>query len=300
MNLSQLEYFVEAVSRGSFASAGRALFVSPQAISKGIGELEREIGIPLFEKSANKIEPTPFGVSFSEKAKEAIRSVADLKSMADSYAEDSGVQGDIVLAVGSSFLSGSYFRTACLRHLPDRYPQINLSVMFSESGICLMAVEQGMADAAIILGRVDSPEMHCVKLFDSPACIAMSSENKLARIGCVSVRDLDGAKLASPHDLRYTYAAFRGYLSENCVRARMCDIEANVSSYRSFMDGGGIVLISGDFLEVEELYPGCVCVPLDEENPFVVPVCFVCRKESRSSAMRCLEYHLAKDSVRES
>ena len=294
MNVSQLEYLVEFVSKGSFASAARVLFVSSQAVSKGIGELEKELGVPLVEKSGNKVLPTPFCLAFSERAREILRSMEDLKAMADSYGSSPNERRKIILAVGSSSLNGRYLQTKRLKGLLDKYPQIDLSIMFNESGMCLTAVEMGMADAAIVLGRVDSPEMHCIKLFEFPTYIALSSTHALAKKRSLSVDDLEGMKLASPCDLRYTYPAFREYLERNGIRLDMCNVETDVSSHRAFMeDEHGMVLVSRGFLEVKDLFPHCVCIPLDQGNPFVIPVCFVCREEARDAAIRCLEYHLA-------
>lgn len=293
MNINQLEYLVESVSRGSFASAARSLFVSSQAVSRGVADLERELGISLFEKSGNKAHPTSFCISFSERAREVLRSLDDLKAMADLHGTIPGDRQKIILAVGSSALNGRYLQTKRLKGLLDRYPQIDLSIMFNESSTCLSAVEMGMADAAIVFGRAGSSGMHSVKLFEFPVYIALSLTHRLAKKRSLSVGDLEGAKLAAPCDLRYRYPAFKDYLKRSGVRLDMCNIEADVSSYRSFMeDEHGMVLTSRNFLEMQEFYPRCVCIPLEQDSPFVIPVCFVCREKARNAAIRCLEYHL--------
>lgn len=48
MNISQLEYLVKAIELKSFTLAGRSLFVSSQAVSKAVGDLEKELGVTFF------------------------------------------------------------------------------------------------------------------------------------------------------------------------------------------------------------------------------------------------------------
>lgn len=57
MNLSQLEYFVATVQYGSFAQAGKALFVTPQAVSRAVNDLEKELEVKLLEKDGKSVAP---------------------------------------------------------------------------------------------------------------------------------------------------------------------------------------------------------------------------------------------------
>ena len=51
MTFLQIEYFVEIVKNGSFSKAAEKLFVSHQALSLQIQALEKELGMPLFDRS---------------------------------------------------------------------------------------------------------------------------------------------------------------------------------------------------------------------------------------------------------
>lgn len=291
MDVKRLEYLVESVSKGSFAAAGRALFVSPQAVSRGVADLEAELGAALFSKKSNGIAPTPLGVALAERAKEVLRSMDDLRRMAEAGIEDGDARGKVVLAVGASVLDGEYFQTSRLGSLHDVHPGVDLSISFYESGMCFTAVEQDIADAAIVLGRVDVPGIRCVKVSELSSYVAMSMRNVMAERPSISAKDLEGANMASPHDLRYTYLAFRRYLETRGISVQMHNIEAEAASYRSFMeDGLGMVLVSEGFSRMGDRYPNCVCVPLAEEDPFTIPVCFVCKEEPSAKAVRCLEH----------
>lgn len=51
MTILQIEYFVEIVKSGSFTKAADKLFVTHQALSLQIQALEKELGLPLFDRS---------------------------------------------------------------------------------------------------------------------------------------------------------------------------------------------------------------------------------------------------------
>src|SRR5882762_3944114 len=46
--------FVKTVSAGSFAAAARELSITPVAVSKNVGRLERELGVRLLQRSTRK------------------------------------------------------------------------------------------------------------------------------------------------------------------------------------------------------------------------------------------------------
>lgn len=55
MKLSQLIYFKTVAESGKIAIAAKKLYVSAPALSIAIANLEKELGVQLFERSINKI-----------------------------------------------------------------------------------------------------------------------------------------------------------------------------------------------------------------------------------------------------
>ncbi|MBE9604574.1 LysR family transcriptional regulator [Acetobacteraceae bacterium H6797] len=58
VTLRQIEAFQAICETGSFAAAARRLGATQPAISKRIGELEAELGAPLFERGQRQVRPT--------------------------------------------------------------------------------------------------------------------------------------------------------------------------------------------------------------------------------------------------
>ena len=55
MKLTQLQYFKAVAETGRISLAAKKLFVSAPAVSIAIANLEKELGIKLFDRSNNKI-----------------------------------------------------------------------------------------------------------------------------------------------------------------------------------------------------------------------------------------------------
>jgi DNA-binding transcriptional LysR family regulator len=73
LKLNQLRDVMAVAERGSLRSAARHLGVAQPALTRSIQELERELGVPLFEREAKGVVPTKMGELFIRRAN-AVRS----------------------------------------------------------------------------------------------------------------------------------------------------------------------------------------------------------------------------------
>ena len=64
MNLFHLRYFVQLAHTRHYTRAAEALCITQPSLSHAIGQLEAELGVPLFEKSGRNTTLTQFGEEF--------------------------------------------------------------------------------------------------------------------------------------------------------------------------------------------------------------------------------------------
>ena len=76
MELRHLRYFVAVAEAGSFLRAASRLRVAQPALSKQIRDLEREVGVSLFERLPRGARLTPAGEQFLPDARNALESAA--------------------------------------------------------------------------------------------------------------------------------------------------------------------------------------------------------------------------------
>src|ERR1041384_4427354 len=69
MKFNQLRDVVAIAERGSLCAAARHLALAQPALTRSVHELERELGVPLFERRARGMILTPMGEAFVRRAR---------------------------------------------------------------------------------------------------------------------------------------------------------------------------------------------------------------------------------------
>ncbi len=102
MNLRHIQYAIEVDRQGSINKAAKALFVSQSAISIAIKDLETELELTLFERTANGMRPTLEGAVFLKEARNAMNAFSGLERTLRGLRSDAPVLR--VITTQSSFI----------------------------------------------------------------------------------------------------------------------------------------------------------------------------------------------------
>src|SRR5262245_42596716 len=144
MDTQFLESFVMVVDKGSIAEAARRLNLTAAAIAQRIRALEREIGAPLVSRSGRTIRPTEAGVAVLGRARNFLREVRDLKSIAT----NDKPSGELRLGAISSAISG--LLPDILKLLAERHQAIEVHILTGTSEELYHKVLDGEVDAAVV------------------------------------------------------------------------------------------------------------------------------------------------------
>jgi DNA-binding transcriptional LysR family regulator len=140
MNLRQLRTFITIAEAGGFARAGGRLRLSQPAATRQIQALERELGLPLFDRIGRSIQLTAQGEDLLRRAR---RLMQDLDSLGDrAQALKSGQAG--TLRVGGSTQHIETVLAGFLPHYRRTHPSVDVDL-----------VEEGGARIADRLARGD-------------------------------------------------------------------------------------------------------------------------------------------------
>ena len=81
MNIIYLKYAVEVARIGSLSKAAEALYVAQPNLSRAIKELEKELGITIFDRNSKGMSLTPDGEKLIQYGKKILQQIDEVQNM---------------------------------------------------------------------------------------------------------------------------------------------------------------------------------------------------------------------------
>ncbi|MEA4965177.1 MAG: LysR family transcriptional regulator [Oscillospiraceae bacterium] len=100
MEIRQLKYFLAVADQRSFVSAAAVLYISRQAVSKAIAQLEEELDVELFMRDSNGAFLTPAGVLFYDRVRSSVMDLEQLRREMQEYGTRYRQRVRILFSVG--------------------------------------------------------------------------------------------------------------------------------------------------------------------------------------------------------
>jgi DNA-binding transcriptional LysR family regulator len=140
--LSNLESFVRSAESASFSAAARRLALTPAAVSRNVAQLERNLGVRLFQRSTRGLQLTEAGERFLQSVGAGLDSIQD--AIAEVSAKAAEPAGVLKISVAPRF--GRKYVLPLMPAFLARYPALTLDVHVENRRVDLIA---GGYDAAI-------------------------------------------------------------------------------------------------------------------------------------------------------
>jgi DNA-binding transcriptional LysR family regulator len=210
MEHRQLLHFLAACEEKSFSGAAQRCNISHQGLSLSIRQLEEQLDVPLFSRTAQGIEVTEFGRTLQRAVNAYINHhdqiISEMREMKQKIAS----RVSIALADGfSDTFPRNFFKDFILEH-----PDIDLTITNFPSDVC----QNAMAEQNISLGFVDGPLT--AGRFDSLNCnrhkvyLVAGQTHRLACRPSVKLAELRAEKLVFLNNNMYP----QRLIMELCVR----------------------------------------------------------------------------------
>jgi DNA-binding transcriptional LysR family regulator len=148
----QLEVFVAVATTGSVRAASERLHMSQPAASMALGELERQIGSPLFSRERGRLRLNDRGRELLPLARELIERHAEFARVATGAV--AGLSGEI--GVGASNTVGNYLVGDLLGPFAAAHPGVSLRLGVANTA----RIAQGVLDHDHDVGCVEGPVTH--------------------------------------------------------------------------------------------------------------------------------------------
>ena len=158
MDWDKLRVFHAAASAGSFTHAAEVLHLSQSAISRQVGALEQEVGVPLFHRHARGLVLTEQGEILFRTAHEVLMKLESVKMrLSETKDRPSGT-----LRVSTTVGLGTGWLAERVPEFGELYPDIQLQLILDDDELDLTMRQ---ADCAIRMRQPQQPDLIQRKMF---------------------------------------------------------------------------------------------------------------------------------------
>ena len=199
--IRQVEAFRAVMLTGSMTEAAELLFITQPAITRLIQDLERTIGLTLFERRPNRVVPTSDAVALYGEVERSFVGLDRIVQFARSIRTQTA--GTLKIATMPAFASEVLprFVSRFLTHRPDA--RITLEGFNSVSVV--EGVASGEVDIGYTMGVVQRPGFSNARL-GGLAVVVMPKDHRLMRKNVVVAQDLSGEHLIGSFGSRFQAA----------------------------------------------------------------------------------------------
>lgn len=153
MELRELEYFIAIARVGNITHAAQQLYVSQPTLTKYLQRLERDLGLPLFERTGRRLLLTHAGERYLARAQEMLNIKRALDAeLADIRREDAGE-----FRVGMPPVRCSFSLPVVLPEFRRLHPNVRIQVLEDSSGALDQALCEGRVDLNFYNFSVPNP-----------------------------------------------------------------------------------------------------------------------------------------------
>ena len=145
ISMTQLQYLVAVQESPTWASAAAALGVSQSALSQGLAELQRRLGIELFSWNGRRRVPASSTAEVTEHARRILALTSDLSGWSDRIR--AGSAGKLRVGMIDAAALDHFGET--LRSFREDRPQLDLHVTVGPSSQLLQGLTSGDLDLSI-------------------------------------------------------------------------------------------------------------------------------------------------------
>lgn len=188
LRLRHVKMLLSLAQTNNISHSAIKLNTTQPGLSKWLKDLEEEIGLPLFERHARGLIPTPYGETLIAHAR---RIDAQLdRASSDMEALREGGSGRVI--IGASGVAASDTVPMAIMRILEQMPKAKVSLVEGTTDRLTSLLEEGVLD--IVLGRADlefgSPALETEVLFYDGIHFVVRPEHPLLDVASLEWKDL--------------------------------------------------------------------------------------------------------------
>lgn len=146
ISIKQLSYALAVNKTRHFKKAAELCSISQSALSTGLHELEKQLGVQIFERDNKKVLVTPVGKKVLEQARNILLQVEELQHLAESSKEALSFP----ISIGVIPTIAPFLLPIILPAINQQYPEAEITIVEEQSQVLVEMVQSGEIDTAIL------------------------------------------------------------------------------------------------------------------------------------------------------
>lgn len=189
MDIRQLRYFIAVAEHLNFTEAANQLFIAQSSLSQRIAELEKTLGVKLFERNKRSVQLTSAGKVFLKEASYLLQKYEEATER--TRQADSGIQG--TLNIGFLGYSVNQFLPKCIKKFRREYPLIQLKLDRYSHGRLNEALKNDELDLTFTssFGLRNIPNLEVLKVYSDISTVVVYEDHPLASYEKVKMAELN-------------------------------------------------------------------------------------------------------------
>ncbi|OCT17068.1 LysR family transcriptional regulator [Paenibacillus pectinilyticus] len=238
MDLTYFRTFREVARQKSFTRAAEELGYAQSSITMQIQKLEREYGVPLFERYGRQLRLTPPGESLLVLTLQMLEIFDQSKEMIANQ-----VSG--TLTIGTINSLAAYYLPPFLHALKQLYPGLNIQLFPDSETAILTKVKEGDYDIGLLLDQYPAdPSLACTRVREEQLVLIAPQNHPLTRQANVHVTDLGNTEFIVTEEGCIYRGKFEKLLKDNAVALQIGFELGNLETIKHcVMSGLGIALL---------------------------------------------------------
>jgi len=219
MRYRRLLYFLAVADELSFTRAAERLRMAQPPLSQQIALLEKDIGVPLFDRSRRAIRLTAAGEVLHPEARRLLADVDETLRTVRRVGQ--GAVGTLAIGFVPSAINGNL--PDLLRTFRASHPEVELILREIAPDALLHAVHSRRVDVGLLYRPISDPDLAQRQVATEQLLLALPDAHRAAEWAEVALRDVRDERFILPeqHDVPGLYAAVSAVFSDARIAPRV-------------------------------------------------------------------------------
>jgi LysR family transcriptional activator of glutamate synthase operon len=286
MEIRQIQYFLSIVQTGSFSAAADEHYISQSSLSKVIIALEKELEVPLFDRSKRKVFLTEAGEAFLGHARKLNAAYKAMIVELDGY--KSAMDSFSLAAIP---VLTQYGITTSIAQFQDMHPHIHFSLEEIDGQNILPALDEHRFDLAFTRHNSLNHDQHAsLEICKDKLLVVVAKNNRHANRSSISLKELSNDNFIVFDKVTDLYKL----IMDECGKA---GFEPTIfySSHRKVSVFGlvgtniGLALMPVKIYEYHQ-HPDVVAIPLEEHIECNIVLAYLKNKKLPQAASTFIDF----------